>query len=222
MKNVFLRAITFMAIVALAACTTPGTRTGTEVTRFHDGNPIPPQAINLEPADAADDQSLEFRSYENIIATELARLGFEPIEGDEAALIGVVEVKQTMEVQAPERSPFSIGIGGGSYGGSGGVGVGTSTDIGGSTGGEVVVTQLNVRLVDRAERSSIWEGQAVHTTQPGTENRPVATVQMLATALFQEFPASLEARPRSHELREAEPVNCPSGRGQCSEEIGAG
>jgi hypothetical protein len=186
-KAVFHPALRAAAVV-LAACSAPAVRTGTEVTRFHRDDIIAPQAVNLESADEADYGSLEYEAYKEVVAAELIRLGFEPVEGDEAALIGVVDVGQTLEMQAPKRSPFSIGIGGGSFGSSGGVGASTSTDLGGTTGGEVTTTQLEVRLVDRADNAVVWEGRAVRTAEPGSDNRPVATVQRLATALFQGFP----------------------------------
>jgi len=175
-------------MLVLTACSAPAIRTGTEVTRFHRDVPIAPQVVNLEPADEADSDSLEYEAYKEIVAGQLTRLGFEPAEGDEAALIAVVDVEQTQEMQAPQRSPFSIGIGGGSFGSSGGVGASTSTDVGGTSGGEVTTTELAVRLVDRAEKAVVWEGRAVKIAGPGSDNRPVATVQRLATALFQEFP----------------------------------
>lgn len=188
MYKTSVRMALLIVVVALAACSSPAVRTGTEVTRFHRDDIIAPQVVNLEPADEADYDSLEYEAYKEVVAAELVRLGFEPVEGDEAALIGVVDVDQTLEMQAPKRSPFSIGIGGGSFGGSGGVGASTSTDVGGTTGGEVTTTQLEVRLVDRAENAVVWEGRAVRTAEPGGDNRPVATVQRLATALFQDFP----------------------------------
>jgi len=188
MRKIVFGVATLVMIATLAACSAPAIRTGTEVTRFHRNDTIAPQAVNLEPADETDYDSLEYKAYQEIVAAELSRLGFEPVEGDDAALIGVVDVDQTLEMQAPKRSPFSIGIGGGSFGGSGGVGASTSTNVGGTTGGEVTTTQLEVRLVDRAENAVVWEGRAVRTAEPGSDNRPVATVQRLATALFQGFP----------------------------------
>ncbi|MGI9329484.1 MAG: DUF4136 domain-containing protein [Gammaproteobacteria bacterium] len=188
MNKTVIRTVLLVVVLVLGACATPAVRTGTEVTRFHRDDGFAPQLVNLEPADEADYDSLEYQAYEEVIAAELLRLGFEPVKGDEAALIGVVDVEQTLEMQAPERSPFSIGIGGGSFGSGGGVGASTSTEVGGTEGGEVTTTQLEVRLVDRADNAVVWEGRAVRTAEPGGDNRPVATVQRLATALFQDFP----------------------------------
>ena len=183
----FLIGVAMISVLA-TACTTPGPVSGTEVTRFHRGDTIGPQAINIEAADEADNESLEFNTYKGIVANELSRLGFERTEPDQVDLLAVVGVSQDVEIQAPKRSPFSIGIGGGSYGGSGGAGVSTSTNVGGSSGGEVVVTTLEVQLVSREQGDVLWEGRAVRTLAPGSGEQPLGTMEKLASALFMDFP----------------------------------
>jgi len=188
MKRIQLCIAAALVTVIAAGCATPGPVSGTEVTRFHRGDTIPAQAINLEPADAADAESLEFNTYKGIIADELGRLGYSRAEGDQADLLAIIGVSETIEIQEAKRSPFSIGFGGGSFGSSGGAGVSTSTNVGGSGGGEVVVTQLEVQLVSREERNVLWEGRAVRSTLPGSGEQPLATMQRLASALFMDFP----------------------------------
>lgn len=188
MKRIGLGGVSILAVLAMTACSTPGPRTGTEVTRFHRGDTIAPQSINVEAAEAADKESLEFNTYKGMVATELGRLGFERVEAKQVDLLAVIGVTRTVEIQAPKRSPFSIGVGGGSYGGSGGAGVSTSTNVGGSGGGEVVVTQLEVQLVSRDQKDVLWEGRAVRTSEPGSGEQPIATMQRLASALFLDFP----------------------------------
>ena len=177
-----------LSVLIGAGCTTPGPVSGTEVTRFHRGDTIAPQSVNIEAADAADNESIEFNTYKGIVANELSRLGYQRVEPDQVDLLAIITVTQDVEIQAPKRSPFSIGIGGGSYGGSGGAGVSTSTNVGGSSGGEVVVTTLEVQLVSREQGDVLWEGRAVRTLAPGSGEQPLGTMEKLASALFMEFP----------------------------------
>ncbi len=186
MKKTIMRMPAFAALVLVAACATPSQR-GTEVTRFHIGQIIPAQAINMEPADPAQENSLEFRQYEIVVAQQLESIGFTQAALEEAEMIAVVGVERTTREEAAQRSPFSIGIGGGTSGRSTGVGLGTSFGIGGSPGGEVIVTRLSVALKRRSEGTVMWEGTATRATEPGAEN-PVAIVEALAAALFQDFP----------------------------------
>ena len=187
MKVRFTRLAAIALLASVAACTTAGPR-GTEVTRFHLDEAIAPQAITIEPANAGDASSLEFRTYADIVAAQLARLNFPRTSDiDEAEMVAVVDVTHGTAIEAARRSPVSIGIGGGNYGGSGGVGVGVSTGVGGSRGGEVTVTQLSVSLKRRSEGTIVWEGTAVRTDGPGAVS-PGETVSRLADALFRDFP----------------------------------
>jgi hypothetical protein len=186
MKKMIARTSALAALALVAACATPSQR-GTEVTRFHLGQAIPAQAINMEPANPEQENSLEFRQYENVIAQQLAGLGFAQTDLEEAEMIAVVDVERGTREEVARRSPFSIGIGGGSFGRRSGVGLGTSFGVGGSPGGEVIVTELSVSLKRRSEGTIVWEGTATRTTQPGAES-PVSIVETLAAALFQGFP----------------------------------
>lgn len=186
MKTMNMRMSALGALALVAACATPSQR-GTEVTRFHIGQIIPAQAITMEPADPAQETSLEFRQYEIVVAQQLESIGFTQAALEEAEMIAVVGVERATREEAAQRSPFSIGIGGGTSGRNTGIGLGTSFGIGGSSGGEVIVTQLSVALKRRSEGTVMWEGTATRATEPGAED-PVAIVQALAAALFQDFP----------------------------------
>jgi Domain of unknown function (DUF4136) len=186
MKKMIMRTSGLAALALVAACATPSQR-GTEVTRFHLGQVIPAQAINMEPADTEQENSLEFRQYETIVANQLANLGFTQAALEEAEMIAVINVERGTREEVARRSPFSIGIGGGTFGRRTGIGLGTSFGIGGSSGGEVIVTELSVALKRRSEGTVIWEGTATRITQPGAES-PAAIVETLAAALFQDFP----------------------------------
>ena len=185
MKNKLAYVALLAGLGLTAACQTGPS--GTEVTRFHLGEPIPAQGVTIEPADPAEENSLEFRTYAGIVAAELARHGFTQVGLEESEMVVVVDVARGVEYEPARRSPVSVGVGGGSFGGNVGVGVGTSFGIGGSRGGEVTVTQLEVKLKRRSEGTVIWEGRAVRATQPGAAD-PAEVVRRLAAALFQDFP----------------------------------
>jgi len=132
------------------ACTTAGSH-GIEVTRFHLGTDIPAQSINLQLADNSNEDSLEFRSYADLIATELGRIGYPVIPGNSAKLFAEVDVTRGLQQKVPRRSPVSVGVGAGSYGGRTGVSGGVSFPLGGSSGGEIYVTELRVQLIRRTD-----------------------------------------------------------------------
>ena len=186
MKKTLTRIAAVSALALTAACTTP-TQRGTEVTRFHLGEVIPAQAINVEPADPGREASLEYQQYSAIVAQQLATIGFAQTSLEETEMIAVINVERGTREELARRSPISIGIGGGSFGRRTGIGIGTSFGVGGSPGGEVNVTELSVALKRRSEGTIVWEGTATRVTALGTES-PAATVQTLATALFQGFP----------------------------------
>lgn len=180
------RVLLSAAVVALGACASASPR-GTEVTRFHLGQSIPAQTVNIQLADPARAGSLEFDSFIAVVVAELANAGFVVEDGEAAELIAAVDVQRGMQQRAPRRSPFSVGVGGGSFGGNVGVSGGVSMPVGGSRGGEIFVTELEVKLIRRAERAISWEGRAVRITESG-EGSPTAVVQQLASALFSDFP----------------------------------
>jgi len=184
MTNFIVRMTTVALLAMLAACAASGTR-GTEVTRFHLDKAITPQAINIEAAASGSADSLAFSSYSNIIAAKLKGIGFDPIPGDTAALKAVVGVTRSIQPAAPKRSAFSVGVGGGSYGRSGGVGAGVNMPVGGTKSDGEFVTELQVSLVERESNTVAWEGSARRATESGSAT---AVVQQLATALFEDFP----------------------------------
>jgi hypothetical protein len=149
--------------------------------------PFESAIVSIEPGDPAQVSSLEYRQYAALVSAEMARHGFSIGETAETEFIVRVDVSRGTREQAARRSPFSIGIGGGSFGRRSGIGLGTSFGVGGSRGGEVTVTQLDVSIVRRADETALWEGRATRATEPGAES-PASIVQRLAQALFQDFP----------------------------------
>ena len=187
MNSNFVRLAAVALLGLLAGCTTSGSKS-TEVTRFHLNKPITPQPINIEAADDNSANSLAFSSYSSVVAAELKKIGLEQVPGDSAALVAVVGVTRNIQQAPPKRSAVSIGVGGGSYGSSGGMGVGVNMPVGtGKSDDGVFVTVLDVKLIERASNTVTWEGNAMRTTPSGDGNA-TAVVQQLATALFQDFP----------------------------------
>lgn len=189
MKKTLSRAVAIAGLGLLAACqTSGGVQRGTQVTRFHLNQQIPVQAIAIEPGESSDAGSLEFRTYADIVAEQLSRIGFaRSVDIAASEMVAVVDVERATRATPPRGSPISIGIGGGSFGRNLGVGLGTSVGVGGSRGGDVEVTQLWVALKRRSEGTTVWEGRAIRESLPGAED-PAAIVRRLAESLFQDFP----------------------------------
>jgi hypothetical protein len=98
--------------------------------------------------------------------------------------------------EVARNSGFSIGVGvgGGSYGHSGGTegGVGATIPVGGGGPNLVISSHLSVRIQRRSDATVFWEGRAEMQARGGTEfagKGPVAN--RLAVALFQDFPGSV-------------------------------
>lgn len=190
MRKLWIAGLT--GALALASCATaPETR----VTRFHLGQPIAPGQIAVEPLMPVDRGSPEYQTYAGIVAAQLARIGFTEAPGLKASeQVAVIQVDRGTREALAQRSPVSIGIGGGVGGGGyrgGGVGLGggISFPIGKSRSNEIVMTRLVVQIKRRSEGTVIWEGRAETAASiSAPDARPAAAVQRLATALFQGFP----------------------------------
>jgi hypothetical protein len=192
MKAVFLRGCALLVAASLAGCTTGGggTQAGADVTRFHLGQAIARSQIAVEPTDQADANGLEFRTYADAVARQLTRLGWNVVPaGTPSEQVALIDVQQGTREALAQRSPISIGIGGGTGGYRSGVGAGVSLGVGGGRGGEIVGTMLEVRIKRRSEGTVFWEGRAsteARAGTPGAERGPA--VEKLAEALFRDFP----------------------------------
>lgn len=179
------------AALALAGCATTTGGRGTDVTRYHLGQPIPPGAVAVEPLATSVTISPEYRSYADAVGVELGRLGFAPTAGVEGGSSPyIASVSFTRSARGTVRTPpkFSIGLGGGSYGGGVGLGGGVSTGIGAKTR-EVIVSELAVQLRRRSDGTVIWEGRAQSGGLERTGDvQPGPTAARLANALFKGFP----------------------------------
>ena len=179
----------FLPLAAFAASLSGCTATipPVEVTRFHLGQGIAPASVVVMPLAGEDGSTIEFRTYAIAVSRELSRLGF--AEGQNAPLVAEIGFNRATRERLPQRSPVSIGIGGGSFGRGGGIGIGTSFGVGKSRSRDVVITRLDVRMKRKNDGQTVWEGRA-ETEAP--ENAPAAqpglAAEKLARALFASFP----------------------------------
>lgn len=187
MSAFLFRAALFGSALALAACAAQ--RPETRVTRFHLGQPIARGEIAVEPRDRAA-QGLEFQAYAAAVASELARQGFTLAPGvAKSELVAAVDASRGTRAMYQERSPVSVGIGGGSFGGNVGIGGGVSFPIGKGKTREIIGTELAVQIKRRSDGTVIWEGRAMTEARSGTPYaEPSAAAAKLAAALFQGFP----------------------------------
>lgn len=172
--------------LTVSACVVP---TGpVEVTRFNrvaDGYIYGDGSYIATPAKAGD--ALSLSPYLAAVAREMQQIGYSE-KLDNSDVIAEVSVS-ARKIEAPQRSPVSVGVGGstGSYGS--GVGVGLGFDLGSLGNKERVQTTLSVRLLRRSDNLVIWEGRAEQSagaTSPAAQ--PGIAASKLASALFQDFP----------------------------------
>jgi hypothetical protein len=190
------RALARVAILGLAGlaagCMSPGAvnvRPGAEVTRFHLGNNPARGEIAVEPLDPSLRGSFEFSRHAAAVEQQLAGLGWRVVQGGGSEQVALIRVEQSARETARRGSGLSIGIGGGSYGSGVGVGGGVTVPIGGSRSGQLVVTELGVRIQRRSDGTAIWEGRAQSEAAGGTpQAQRIQAVDRLARALFQGFP----------------------------------
>lgn len=171
----------FAAIGVLSGCA--ATIPPVEVTRFHLGKEIAPGAVR-----AQGDSSLESVAYVAAVSQAMGRIGY-PDAGATGTPVYTAKVTHSrMTREEAKRSPFSIGIGGGSIGRNVGIGVGTSIGIGGGVQ-QIIVTRLSVQLMRRADQQVVWEGRAeTEASARAPASQPGLAAEKLANALFKDFP----------------------------------
>ncbi len=168
MKAVFSCATALLAAACLSGCSTPRagggeTQTGAQVYRSHLGQPIARSQIAVEPFDAADANSPEFRSYAAAVGQELGRLGWTVVntrgQSEQVALIDVTQ------------------------------GSASRMGIGGDVGANAMATRLEVRIKRRSDGTVFWEGQAADQAGGASSaEQRTGAVARLAAALFRDFP----------------------------------
>jgi hypothetical protein len=161
------------------------------VTRFHSNPPAIGMTVWIEPPVAAA-PTLEQANNLAALREALGNAGFVVVETRQAAALvaSPVFVQRTREAP-PKRSPISIGIGGGSFGRSGGVSIGTSFGVGGKKAGEVAVNSLQLQLRDAATGKPLWEGRAETEADSDSTQAPLsAAIPALARALLHDYPGA--------------------------------
>ena len=181
---------------ALAACSTTGGRLPpTEVIRYHLGEPIARGTVRVEPLSNTGPASIEFKTYAAAVETALLRNGYTLPQGDaQPDYVATASFTRANRLGPPRPSPFSIGLGGGSFsggrGGGVGLGGGVSFPIGKSRPQEIIGTELSVQIKRRMDQSPIWEGSArnIAPVEALAKIDVQAQAAKLADALFTKFP----------------------------------
>ncbi len=188
----FVMTLAAAATVLTAGCVAPVGPV--EVTRFHAVDQraeLGRGSILVEPADAADANSLEWTGWRTAVEQELQRAGYMVFNGSEAPVsrqVAIVRVERTRLDRAAERGPVSVGVGGstGNYGS--GVGLGVGINLGGASKPDTQTT-LSVIIRQRGAAQNLWEGRATMQVKQGSTvgETPLAAPK-LAGALLQGFP----------------------------------
>lgn len=176
-------------LLLLAGCATA--LPSVDVTRFH-GDVVPRSGtVSVQPANAADAGSLEFRTTANAVSTALSRVGYAVLDEGALGAQYKVLVETSRQVMAPaveKRSPVSVGVGGstGSYGS--GLGLGIGINLSGKPK-PVVATQMRVQIRRAGDDAALWEGRAETAAREGSPAaQPGMAAGKLADALFRDFP----------------------------------
>lgn len=177
--------------LVLAGCATGGPQT--RVTRFSLNQNIARGQIAVEPLNPALRASPEFETYANLVAAQLAKLGFTEAPGlVKSEQVAAIAVEFGTQSGPPRRGAvIGFGVGGGSYGyrGGGGGGVGVSAPVGGGPGRDIALTRLIVQIKRRSDGTTVWEGRAETAAPVGSAAaQPSDAVARLANALFLGFP----------------------------------
>jgi len=185
------RAILLTAALMVTGCATAPASFPTEVTRYR-ADEVGRGTIALVP-DEGIDNGPEYQAYALAVGDALAKQGYTLVP-DGSNSVYVAKIGFHVEARpVRERSPFSIGLGGGSWSGNrgGGVGLGggVSFPIGRGRDREDALSMLSVKINQRQGDLGVWEGRA-QARAIGVVGNAVADklAPKLATALFTGFP----------------------------------
>lgn len=147
--------------------------------------PITPGTIAVKTPPAPSRGPSPYQPYAEAVGDAFVDAGFTPIPGVEhARYVASVEVLQegkgAVRSKAPVDGPNAILA-------ARAVSIGLPT--GKSNVGELVQTELAVRITERGHEEVLWEGHAVTHQVDGTANgSPQAVATKLASALLRNFP----------------------------------
>jgi len=186
------KAILLTAALMVTGCATAPASFPTEVTRYR-ADEVGRGTIALVP-DEGIDNGPEYQVYALAVGDALAKQGYTLVP-DGSMSVYVAKIGFHTEARpVRERSPFSIGLGGGTWsgnGGGGGVGLGggVSFPIGRGRDREDALSMLSVKINQRQGDLGVWEGRA-QSRAIGVVGNAVADklAPKLATALFTGFP----------------------------------
>jgi hypothetical protein len=188
MTGKLLKVASLVALGALAACAQ--NRVVADVTRFHVQQPVTRGSVFLEPANMANAGTLEFQNYSAAVAAELREAGFNVVDTRQGAdIIGEIDYSERTRPGGPERSPVTIGVGGGTFGGHVGAGVGATFGVGEKRGNDININMLGLQLKRAGDGAVIWEGRASAEAPSGSQYGPLsAAIPALADVLMRDFP----------------------------------
>ena len=186
------KAILLTAALMVTGCATAPASFPTEVTRYR-ADEVGRGTIALVP-DEGIDNGPEYQVYALAVGDALTKQGYTLVP-DGSKSVYVAKIGFHIEARpVRERSPFRIGLGGGTWsgnGGGGGVGLGggVSFPIGRGRDREDALSMLSVKINQRQGDLGVWEGRA-QSRAIGVVGNAVADklAPKLATALFTGFP----------------------------------
>ena len=185
------KAILLTAALMVTGCATAPASFPTEVTRYR-ADEVGRGTIALMP-DEGVDNGPEYQVYALAVGDALSKQGYTLVpDGSKSVYVAKIGF-HTEARPVRERSPFSIGLGGGSWSGNrgGGVGLGggVSFPIGRGRDREDALSMLSVKINQRQGDLGVWEGRA-QSRAIGVVGNAVADklAPKLATALFTGFP----------------------------------
>ncbi|WP_296611607.1 hypothetical protein [Sphingomonas sp.] len=186
------RAILLTAALMVTGCATAPASFPTEVTRYR-ADEVGRGTIALMP-DEGIDNGPEYQVYALAVGDALTKQGYTLVpDGSKSVYVAKIGF-HTEARPVRERSPFSIGLGGGTWSGNrdgGGVGLGggVSFPIGRGRDREDALSMLSVKINQRQGDLGVWEGRA-QSRAIGVVGNAVADklAPKLAAALFTGFP----------------------------------
>lgn len=188
MRNVIL----LTTALVMTGCATAPASFPTEVTRYR-ADEVGLGTIALVP-DEGIDNGPEYQVYALAVGDALTKQGYTLVpDGSKSVYVAKIGF-HTEARPVRERSPFSIGLGGGTWSGNrdgGGVGLGggVSFPIGRGRDREDALSMLSVKINQRQGDLGVWEGRA-QSRAIGVVGNAVADklAPKLASALFTGFP----------------------------------
>ena len=186
------KAILLTAALMVTGCATAPASFPTEVTRYR-ADEVGRGTIALMP-DEGIGNGPEYQVYALAVGDALTRQGYTLVpDGSKSEYVAKIGF-HTEARPVRERSPFSIGLGGGTWSGNrdgGGVGLGggVSFPIGRGRDREDALSMLSVKINQRQGDLGVWEGRA-QSRAIGVVGNAVADklAPKLAAALFTGFP----------------------------------